>query len=201
MKVHFRDRVTAGLGAAVLLFLAAASYYYSIHSSIEATRLIVDRETPDFIITGAAVTSFSPEGKATRRVFAKYAEHFTDGRMTSVEPRMVSLEVDSPQVRARADAGSSMDGGETYLFTGNVVVTRAGDLKDPPMRFTSTHLTVFPDTNRIETDAPVTMVRGADVTTGIGMTLDNVERTLDIHDNVKTVVMPRSATQNNVSQP
>ena len=89
----------------------------------------------------------------------------------------------------------------TASFARSWTVTRAGDLKDPPMRFTSTHLTVFPDTNRIETDAPVTMVRGADVTTGIGMTLDNVERTLDIHDNVKTVVMPRSATQNNVSQP
>lgn len=197
MKVYLRDRITAGLGVGVLIVLAASSYYYSIRSEIEANRALVDREAPDYITTGISVTDFTNEGKANQRVFAKYAEHYTDGRMSSIEPRFVTLSVDKPQVRASADAGQSMDGGETYFFTGNVVVTRAGDREHPPMRFTTTHLTVFPDTERIETDAPVRMVSGSDITTGIGMTLDNVERTVDIHSHVRTSVMPRKGPREN----
>ena len=43
-----------------------------------------------------------------------------------------------------------------------------------------------------ETGAPVKLVNGADVTTGIGMTFDNVERTVNIHSNVKSSFSPRN---------
>lgn len=77
-------------------------------------------------------------------------------------------------------------------FTGNVVVTRAGDRENAPMRFETEQLTVFPDTEIFETGAPVKLVNGADVTTGIGMTFDNVERTVNIHSNVKSSFSPRN---------
>lgn len=197
MKVYLRDRITAGFGLGVLAILAASSYYYSLQSEIDANRALVNQEAPDFITTGISVTEFEATGQARRRVYADYAEHYIDGRLSSIRPKMVTLAVDEPQIIASADAGQSVDGGETYLFTGNVEVTRAGDRNQAPMRFTTTHLTVFPDTSRIETDAPVRLVSGSDVTTGIGMTFDNVERTVDIHSNVRTSVMPKRPQQDN----
>lgn len=193
MKVYLRDRITAGFGVGVLAILAAVSYYYSLHSSITANRAMVDRESPDFITTGIAVTTFKPDGQPQRRIFADWAEHYTDGRQSSIRPKMVSLSPDEPQTTASADAGQSMDDGQTYLFTGNVVLTRAGDLENAPLRFTTTHLTVYPDTGRAETDAPVRITSGSDITTGIGLTFDNVERTVDIHSHVRSSFMPRSA--------
>lgn len=196
MKVYLRDRITAGFGVGVLALLAASSYYYSLQSEIDANRALVDREAPDFITTGISITEFEPTGQARRRVYADYAEHFTDGRLSTLGPKMVTLSVNEPQLIASADAGQSLDGGETYFFTGNVTVTRAGDRNQAPMRFTTTHLTVFPDTSRIETDAAVRLESGSDITTGIGMTLDNVERTVDIHSNVRTSVLPKRAQEN-----
>lgn len=192
MKVYLRDRITACFGVGVLAVLAATSYYYSIRSEIDANRTLVNREAPDYITTGFSITEFNPNGVAHRRVFAEYAEHYTDGRLSSMHPKLITLSVEEPQVRATADTGQSLDGGETFIFTGNVEVFRAGDLQTPPMRFTTTHLTVYPDTSRIQTDAPVRMVRGSDVTTGIGMTLDNVEKTLYLHHDVRTSIMPKS---------
>ncbi len=191
MKVYLRDRITAGFGIGVLALLAASSYYYSLRSEIDANRALVNRDTPDFITSMISITDFEPDGHPRRRTYADYAEHYADGRLSTVRPKLVTLSVDDPQVIASADAGQSVDAGETYLFTGNVVVTRAGDRDQAPMRFTTTHLTVFPDTSRIETDAPVRLVSGSDITTGIGMTLDNVERTVDIHSHVRTSVMPK----------
>lgn len=192
MKVYLRDRITAGLGVSVLAVLAAMSYYYSIHTETEALRAEIIRESPDFTSTNIALTQFKADGTAERRIFADYAEHYEDGRMTSLRPRLVTLSVDKPQVKASADTGISSDAGETVHFTGNVIVTRAGDRENAPMRFETEQLTVFPDTEIFETDAPVKLVNGADVTTGIGMTFDNVERTVNIHSNVKSSFSPRN---------
>ncbi len=192
MKVYLRDRITAGLGIGVLAVVAAMSYYYSIHTETEALRAEIIRESPDFTSTNIALTQFKADGTAERRIFADYAEHYEDGRMTSLRPRLVTLSVDEPQVKASADTGISSDAGETVHFTGNVVVTRAGDRENAPMRFETEQLTVFPDTEIFETGAPVKLVNGADVTTGIGMTFDNVERTVNIHSNVKSSFSPRN---------
>ena len=127
MKVYLRDRITAGLGVSVLAVLAAMSYYYSIHTETEALRAEIIRESPDFTSTNIALTQFKADGTAERRIFADYAEHYEDGRMTSLRPRLVTLSVDKPQVKASADTGISSDAGETVHFTGNVIVTRAGD--------------------------------------------------------------------------
>ena len=191
MKVYLRDRITAGLGIGVLAVVAAMSYYYSIHAETEALRAEISRESPDFTSTNIALTQFKPDGTAERRIFAAYAEHYEDGRMMSIKPRLVTLSVDEPQVKARADTGISMDAGETVNFAGNVVVSRAGDRNNAPMRFETQELTVFPDTQVFESGAPVTLVNGADVTTGIGLTFDNVERTVNIHSNVKSSFAPR----------
>ena len=192
MKVYLRDRITAGLGIGGLAGVPAMSYYYSIHTETEALRAEIIRESPDFTSTNIALTQFKADGTAERRIFADYAEHYEDGRMTSLRPRLVTLSVDEPQVKASADTGISSDAGETVHFTGNVVVTRAGDRENAPMRFETEQLTVFPDTEIFETGAPVKLVNGADVTTGIGMTFDNVERTVNIHSNVKSSFSPRN---------
>ena len=113
MKVYLRDRITAGLGIGVLAAVAAMSYYYSIHAETEALRAEISRESPDFTSTNIALTQFKPDGTAERRIFAAYAEHYEDGRMMSIKPRLVTLSVDEPQVKARADTGISMDAGET----------------------------------------------------------------------------------------
>ena len=80
MKVHLRDRITAGLGVGVLAAVTALSYYYSIHTETEALRAEILRESPDFTSTNIAMTQFKSDGSADRRIFADYAEHFEDGR-------------------------------------------------------------------------------------------------------------------------
>ena len=46
---------------------------------------------------------------------------------------------------------------------------------------------------RMETDAFVRLESGTDVTSGRGMTFDNVERTVDILSDVRTIVLPKAA--------
>lgn len=190
MKVHMRDRFAAMLGAGLLGVLVAASYYYATKAGIDALKSATNQDSPDFTTTKIAITEFDSDGTASGRFFAEYAEHFEDGRMTSVRPVAVTLYADRPQTRASADTGTSTDDGESVLFSGNVTVTREGTRTSAPMRFTTPFITVYPDTSRMQTTAPVRMERGTELTTGVGAALDNVERTVQIFNDVHTFGMP-----------
>lgn len=191
MKVHVRDRVTAGIAIVLLGGLVLLSFYYSLQVQIQGFAAPKQTQTPDYIAHNIAVTEFAADGTASRRVFADYAEHYADGRMSAIGPRLVTLDPKTAQVRASADSGLSNDSGESFVFTGNVTVTRAGDAQNLPLRFTAPTVTVFPDSSTLETDAPVELTQGSDVTTGVGLSLDNVDRTVRIHSNVHTTTLPR----------
>lgn len=194
MKLHLRDRFTALLGIGLLSVMVLASYYYALQGEIDNLRQRAKSDIPDYVAHDIAVTEFREDGVAVRRVFADYAEHYGDGRLITRKPRMATLFADKPQVKASSDTGTSLDAGKTAVFTGNVVVTRAGDLTHAPMRFTTDHLTVYPDDSRMETDAFVRLESSTDVTTGRGMTFDNVDRTVQILSDVRTVVLPKGDT-------
>lgn len=191
MKLYARDKITALLGIGVLIVIAAASYYYALKTDLLVTKTIANRESPEFTTHDIVITTFNPDGTAKERVFADYAEHFSDGRSTSIKPRYVTLAVDKPQIRASSNTGSSMDDGESVLFSGDVIITRAGDEKQAPVRVTTTQATVYPDTSRVLTDAPVRIENGSNMMSGIGLTLDNVERTMHLHSNVLTITLPK----------
>ena len=192
MKLHLRDRFAALMGIALLLVLVLVSYYYAVQGEMDLLRQHNRSDVPDYIAHDIAITDFREDGVALRRTFADYAEHYGDGRLLTQKPRMVTLDPGKLQQRASADTGTSLDAGKTAVFTGNVVVTQAGDLEHAPMRFTTDHLTVYPDDSRMETDADVRLENGSDITTGRGMTFDNVDRTVQILSDVRTVVYPQS---------
>ena len=188
MKLHFRDKLAALAGAVVLAVLVLVSYYYALMAQIGNLKTKAPSDVPDFIARDIALTKFDGDGTAERRIYAEYAEHFPDGRMMTR-----TLYADRPQVKASADTGISLDAGKTAVFSGRVEVTRAGDIGNAPLRFTTSHLTVYPDEQRMETDAFVRLESGTDVTSGRGMTFDNVERTVDILSDVRTIVLPKAA--------
>lgn len=194
MKLHLRDRFTAILGIGLLIVLVLVSYYYALQGEIDNLRMRAKSDIPDYVAHNITITDFDETGAAMRRTRALYAEHYGDGRLITKKPRLATLYVDKPQVKASADTGTSLDAGKTAVFSGHVEVTRAGDLNHAPLRFTTSHLTVYPDDSRMETNAFVRLESGSDVTTGRGMTFDNVDRTVHILSDVRTIVLPKSET-------
>lgn len=194
MKLHVRDRFAALLGISLLSAMVLVSYYYALQGEIDNLLQRAHTDVPDYVARDIAMTEFREDGTAIRRLYADYAEHYGDGRFLTQKPRLATLVTATPQVKASADTGSSLDAGRTAVFSGHVEVTRAGDINHAPLRFTTDHLTVYPDDSRMETDAAVRLESGTDVTTGRGMTFDNVDRTVQILSDVRTVVLPKETT-------
>lgn len=190
--MRIRDKVTALMGVTLLLTLVASSTYYAVRTDIEALRTEKHRESPDFVTRDVVVTNFNADGTAKDRLFASYAEHYSDGRSTTIKPKVVTLRADTPQMTASANTGTSMDDAETAVLTGNVVLTRAGDRQQAALRVTTPHATVHLDEQVVTTDAPVRVESGADTMTGMGMRFDAVDRTIDLQSDVHTVIYPET---------
>lgn len=190
MSFHIRDKLAALIGVSLLTGLVAVSYYYAVKTELIAFKTAASRESPEFITHHICITNFSPDGVATQRIFADYAEHYTDGRSVTIKPRFVTLNPSKAQIKASANTGTSMDDGESAVFTGNVVLTRAADASHPPVRITTTHATVYPDTSVVKTDAPVVIERGTSRMKGVGMHFDNVDHTLRLDSHVEMFTVP-----------
>lgn len=185
-----RDRFTAIVGIVLLLGLAGATYWYSLRTQFEGMSHPSAPDAPDFIASNIVLTQFDTEGRAQRKLFASELTHYPDDRFDVVEPRMLSLRPDEPQLEVNAREARVENGGERAQLTGAVRVTRAATATEPALRFDTETLTVLPDQERYFTDAPVSMVRGTTSARGTGFDFNNISRTVQLKSQVQTVLVP-----------
>lgn len=189
--MHIRDRVISLCGLALLAVIVIATSYYAIRAHFQVSPVNPNQESPDFASRDCVVTTFEADGSPKQRLFSEYVEHYSDGRSISIKPKIVTLAPDKPQLKISANTASTLDEGETVVLTGNVLLTRAGDRDVAPLRLTTSHAIVYPDTQIVTGNAFVRVEHGADVNTGIGFDYNNIDRTVRFNSEVHTFIMPR----------
>ena len=157
-----RERITAIVGAALLLLLVGASYYYSVQTRIEALKYVPSETSPDFTARRVTLTDFDERGVATARLSASTMEHFSDERMRATDASYHSLDPAKPQLALTGDRAWSNDSLETVELEGNVQLSRAPFKDEPDLFFTTEYIKGYLDTYRFETDRKVYMRRGID---------------------------------------
>lgn len=192
-RMIIRERLTAIIGSAILFALVATSYWYSIQTQVAGLKYVPSEMSPDFLARNVSLTDFTPEGTPKLLAYADNVQHFSDERMRAERIQVISLDPNSAPAFAQADEGWSNDGLETIDLTGHVLVHRRQYQDQPPMTFTTEHLTGWLDTQRFKTDLPVKITRGADETSSQnGLLYDNVTRVLELYGGVESVFHPQS---------
>ena len=189
--MRVRDRVISFCGLGLLAAIVAATSYYAIRAHYQVSRVDPNQESPDFASRDCVVTTFEADGTAKQRMFSEYVEHYSDGRSISIKPKLVTLAPNKPQLKVSANTASTLDEGETVVLTGNILLTRTGDREVAPLRLTTSHAIVYPDTQVVTGNAHVRVEHGADSSTGIGFYYDNIDRTVRFDSDVHTFIMPR----------
>ena len=152
----------------------------------------MSREGPDFVVNGVSLTQFDETGRATNRLHASQLMHFAaDDHSELLQPRLISLRPNQPQLEARAKSANVESGGERVLLSGDVVVTRApGRDGSPPMQLRTQQLTAIPDLDRYSTDVAAEIENGDSVVRSIGMDYDNVQRVVKFRSQVRGTLAP-----------
>ena len=195
MSGRIYDQLAAAISLVLLGVLAGITFYLADIASRDLARTgprAVTHE-PDYFVERFALTRLDSQGRPAFKMSAQRLVHFPDDDSTDyISPVMVSLDVTKPQVTLNADRGhSSSDGVQTHLYD-NVVMTRAADGDNPPLRVTTDYVLLLSKEDIARTDRPVRVTSGSSILTGVGMEFNNSSRQLQVLSEVKgTWVTPQ----------
>lgn len=182
-----------------LMALLALGTYWLVRNAPVMGEVVTDAtptHDPDYFMRGFSVRSFGADGRLQSEVFGAEARHYPDTDTLEIDqPRIRSTNLRNQEARATADrALTNGDASEVQLI-GNARVVRDGG-KDAngqtqlPMVFNSEYLHVFVNTEKIQSNKPVTLTRGADRFSANRMEYDNSGRVLQLYGQVRVVLAP-----------
>jgi lipopolysaccharide export system protein LptC len=195
------ERLSIYLPVILMGVLALGSYWLVRNTPVFAVAGVaaaVSHE-PDYFMRNFSVKNFDAQGHLKSEVLGVEARHYPD--TDTVEIDQVHIRSVNPQglvTVATANRGlSNADGSEVQLF-GNAVVVREPVMDklrvvQPRMEFRSDFLHAYMDTERVRSNKPVTLVRGADVFTADTMDYDNLDRLMALDGRVKGLLVPQTA--------
>ncbi len=192
------DRLSVYLPIILMAVLALGTYWMVRNAPVMGDVATVAKPThdPDYFMRGFSVRSFERDGRLLSEVFGAEARHYPDTDTLEIDqPRIRSTNLRNQQARATADrALTNGDASEVQLM-GNAKVVRDGGVAangqaELPMVFNGEYLHVFVKAEKIRSDKPVTLTRGADRFSANRMDYDNSGRVLQLHGQVRVVLAP-----------
>lgn len=195
------DRLSIYLPVGMMALLALGTYWL-VQSTPGAGVSAVEgpvRHDPDYFMKNFSVRTFVEAGRLKSEVFGAAARHFPDSDST---------EIDTVKIRAFDDQGqlttatanralTNGDASEVELFGNALVVREAivdkGIQTSPRMEFRGEYLHAFMDTERVESDKPVEILRGKDVFSADTMEYDNLHQVMVMRGRVKGLLTPVTA--------
>jgi lipopolysaccharide export system protein LptC len=182
------DRLAAALSVLLLVVLAGGSYYLAELAKRPSDVKAIDRTVHelDAYVERFSFTRIDEYGQPVYRLEAERAEHFPDdGSVELHQLRGTSLQRDRPTTTITANQGRADSEIKRIDLNGNVLVHRASDDQSAEWNIETTSAVLFTDTQIARTDQPVRITQGVSFLTGVGMELNNAERTLDVFTQVR----------------
>ena len=192
------DRTTLYLPILLTAALALGTYWLVRNAPklMEPTAAAAPTHEPDYFMRGFVIKNFLPNGELRSELFGKEGRHFPDTDTIEVdELRLRSISPEGLTTRASANRGlSNGDGSEVQLF-GNAIVVReaaagTGGRAVPRLEFRGEFLHAFLDTERVQSNKPVTLTRGADQFTADAFDYDSASGIANLQGRVRGVLMP-----------
>jgi lipopolysaccharide export system protein LptC len=190
------ERISVYVPIILMGFIALGTYWLARNTpSLGSTEPSHSpTHNPDSYMRRFSVKTFDPSGRLKSEVYGTAARHYPDTD---------TLEVDQPRVRSFNEQGelttatarralTNADGSEVQLFGDAVVTREAGPrAQRPSLEFRGDFLDAFMNTERVTSNKPVELRRGADRMTGDSMQYDNLSRVLLLDGHVRAVFAAR----------
>jgi lipopolysaccharide export system protein LptC len=192
------DRLTIYLPIILTAALALGTYWL-VHNApaiLGPAPKEAPTHEPDYFMRGFSVKNFLPNGQLRSELFGKEGRHYPDTDTLEVDQvRWRSISDEGLVTHGSANRGlSNGDGSEIQLF-GNAIVIRdaatapSGTLL-PRLEFRGEFLHAFMDTQRVKSDRPVTLLRGADKFSADSMDYDSLSGVANLQGRVRGLLMP-----------
>ena len=181
------------IGCLIILGAATALWFLSQRDApVEVSRTGTPPGTPSVSFDSVEMVINAPDGKPRYKVLAaKYQLHETEQRSQFDLPSITLYDNEGSQIHVQALQGEAHDDSSVITLTGNVRINQAQPDNGPhPLVITTERLVVFPEKQRATTDSTITAMRGPEMFSAQGMSLDLKKEVLYLHSNVEGVYQP-----------
>ena len=193
-----RDQLSTWLPALMMMLFALGTWWL-VRSApkfpTDGVAAVVSKE-PDYFMNQFRVRDFDATGRLTSDLTGVEGHHFPATDTLEVkDPHMRSVDDDGRVTVATALRGvSNGDGSEIQLFGNAVIVREATKRPDgtavPRMEFRGEYLHAFVNEDRVSSDKPVELLRGADRFVGDQFDYDNRTGVAVLKGRVRGVLQP-----------
>ena len=193
-----RDQLSTWLPALMMMLFALGTWWL-VRSApkfpTDGTAAVVSKE-PDYFMNQFRVRDFDATGRLTSDLTGVEGHHFPATDTLEVkDPHMRSVDDDGRVTVATALRGvSNGDGSEIQLFGNAVIVREATKRPDgtavPRMEFRGEYLHAFVNEDRVSSDKPVELLRGADRFVGDQLDYDNRTGVAVLKGRVRGMLQP-----------
>ena len=154
------------------------------HIQVESAEI---SNTPSVSFSDIDMIINSAEGKPQYKLSAPLYWLYHEEQRSEFElPNIVIYRNNGNKIFANALKGQTHDDNNVITLIGDVKINQPKtESESYTLEILTDKLTVFPKDQRATTDAPVTAIRGPQMVTALGMTLDLNNQVLHLHNNVK----------------
>ena len=179
-----------------LLLVAVAVLSWWLQRSTEPGSQQAFEQTvhePDYYMDEFELTSLNLSGQPAHKLYADNMKHYAhDDSATLEQPHLVVFRGDDGFWDIRAESGRVLNGGESVLLKGEVIILRITPSGSEALQLYTSDLTVRPHAKYAETAAPVRIKDGRGVTTATGMRADLNQRRVELLSKVRGSYEPQS---------
>lgn len=178
------------------VFVAVGSFWLVQVVNQSGQEVAADRfrDEPDYIIERFSTVRMNKEGQPAYIISGDKLTHRPIDDSSLIEqPFVHGLSSGQPPMNIRAQTAYVDQGNTRVKLSGNVNVVRPATKESQALQLKTSTLTVYPDEERMETDAPVEMLAGKATATGTGMKANNATRQVELGGRGTMTMPPRAA--------
>jgi LPS export ABC transporter protein LptC len=172
----------------LIIIIAFITYWLKIEVEKELlTKNNNNASGPEFYLKNFNSVQTKKNGAVKFIIKAKNMEEFNYAEYAILKkPRFTRYKNSKPHSFIKRNNGKVISGGDEYLFTDNVILTRIKTKKKREMRLFTDELDILPNIDIILTKKPVKIIQEPNIEIyGVGMKYDNKEGIVKLLSNVK----------------
>jgi lipopolysaccharide export system protein LptC len=202
------DRIRSWLGVALLGLVMLGSFWvYEVMRRNNEDRVngAKVRSEPDYFVEDFNFVRLSQSGKTNYRVTGEKLTHFPqEDEFEILQPRIVSIDEDKTPMLIRADRAivkqklkesSDAKPEDQIHMIDNVIIERAKSASAAPIIIETSSLILFPDSEKMKTDARVKMTTLKATISAFGMEANNADQKIRFFKNVHIEIDNKLATK------
>ena len=174
----------------LFLILIIAFITYWLKTEVEKELLIKKNNNvsgPEFYLRNFNSIQTKKNGAIKFKISAKSMEQYDYAEYAILnKPYFTKYRNKKPYSYIKSNSGKVISGGDKYLFTDNVVLTRLKTKKKREMKLFTDQLDILPNLDIILTKKPVKIIQEPSIEIyGVGMKYDNKEGIVKLLSNVR----------------